>query len=857
MPADARQAGWAGPTPAETIPGRVMTGFRFRRYAADLVALAYVLAFYGWLFTRTPGTALTARIGDLSFYPLGLAVGWACLRNARLAFLDRRTRLAWGALAAQSLLLWFIGISWPHLVQYFGPAAWPGWIGYMEVLQHLLLLAALLAFPGRQVPAHERTRFRLDVSLVLVAGFVLAFYFGLRVTLRKPPVGPMEVAVAQSVLDWILFAAGAVGLLQKRDETTRRVLAFLLLGITFYLYANYTLAGMDHYRLGDAVDGIWFFAWVCRWIAARIAWHRYRCGAAGDTVLGERVATSSDLEYRSGFLSYVMVAGAFTLLMVQVVAGDGNFLSLLAFSAMLMAALLLVRQVVELRENRRLFESQLAQQSRFQSLVQHSSDVVIILGSDGRVSYVSPAAETVFGPGTVVQGTLLADRLEDAGRNALEALFGRRSGPGGQLHCRMTASAGRWLDVDIVWTDMRADASVNGIVLNCRDVTERNELERQLHHAQKLDAVGHLAGGLAHDFNNVLMAIRGYTELLRDELPAQGQAGEDLRHIEHAVDRAAEVTRKLLAFSRKQAVQPRVLDLNRVLADLQPLLRQLMTHRIEVSLETEPRLWPVMADQGQMEQVIINLATNARDAMPEGGVLRIVTCNRTLTAPTAETAAVQPGDHVVMEVRDEGVGMTPEVRARIFEPFFSTKPKDRGMGLGLAMVHGIVTHSGGRITVDSRPGKGACFTIVLPRTQEQAVEAGANTTPAPAVSRAILLVDDEVAVRSIARRMLERAGHRVREAADGNEALEVVARGEEPVDVLVTDMVMPGLHGLDLIAQVRRLRPALPIVCITGFAGEGLDLQNCDPADTAILPKPFSAETLAQTVAGVCARAGI
>lgn len=823
-----------------------------RRFAADYVAFGYLVAYFAWLSVRTPGTSSAALVGDLVFYPLGLVVGWAYLRNSRVAGLDRRTSLGWRLLAVNAFLLWVIGTTWPNLVEHFGPEAYPGWIGGLEIFQHLVIIAGLVAFPGRQLTPRERARFHLDLGLVLIAGFVLAFNFGLRVALGKPPVGPIQVAVAQSVLDWVVFVAAAAGVFYKRDGVIRLSLSCLVVASTLYLTANYVLASMDAYHMGDGVDGLWVAAWAFRWMAARVAWHRYQAGP--EPALATKDSRGS--EYQSTVFAYLLVAGAFVLLVLQVVSGDRQYLSLLAFCAVSMTGLLLARQVMQLRENEQLFAAQVAQEARFRSLVQHSSDVVIVADIRGTLTYVSPAADRVFGTGALRIGSRLDQLVPPGDLPFLAPIFGQGpAGPGGRVQGRMTARDGRPIEVEVAWTDLRDDPAVGGIVLNCRDVTERNELERQLRHAQKLDAVGHLAGGLAHDFNNVLTAIRGYTELLRDELPPGTSAAEDLGHIEHAVDRAAAVTRQLLAFSRKQAVQPVLLDLNRVLLDLRPLLRQLATGRIELALETDPDLWTIRADRGQLEQVLLNLATNARDAMPNGGLLQIVTANRTVLASSTETGRLAPGDYVALVVSDQGTGMSEELKARIFEPFFSTKPKGQGTGLGLAMVHGIVTHAGGHVSVDSMVGRGTTFTILMPRASALEEDNGAGDASADPITRrpgrTILLVDDEFGVRTIARRLLERGGHRVIEAGDGLEALAVVSDGV-PLDLLITDLVMPGLHGRDLVARFRELRPGVPIICITGFAGEMGEADIRMDGVANVLSKPFSSEVLLRAVSEAC-----
>jgi PAS domain S-box-containing protein len=819
-----------------------------RAYAADYVALVYVVAYYAWLSVRTPGTPLTQWIGDVSFYPLGVAVGLAYLRNARIASLDTRTRWAWGILGSGALALWLIGNTWPRLVTFFGADAYPAWVGVLEIVQHALLIAALLTFPSRPVDGRDRARFAVDASLVVVAGFLMAFHFGLRITLRTPPAGPQEVAIAQALLDWLVFATAAIGVMHKRDHTIRVTLGWLLAASVLYLMANYQLSQMSAYRLGDAVDGLWFAAWVCRWAAARVAWHRYRGHHAGAP------EPAAHNRYQGGVLSYLLVAGAFFLLIAQAGSGDRQYIELLAASAAVMALLLVIRQVVGLRENQRQFAARLQQEARFRSMVQHASDLIVVIDACGRIGYASPSTARVLGDGVAAAGTRLVDLLHPDDAAALAPLAEPAVAPGWRAQCRMGTAHGDWRDVELVATDLRGDPAVKGIVLNGRDVTDRNELERQLRHAQKLDAVGHLAGGLAHDFNNVLTAIRGYTELLRETISPESPAAEDLAQIEQSVERAAAVTRKLLAFSRRQAVQRSALDLNGVLLDLQPLLRQLLTDRIEVRLDLDPDLWRIKADQGQIEQVVVNLVTNARDAMAEGGPLLVATANRSIAAVAPDTGGLPPGDYVALVVNDQGTGMSPEVRARIFEPFYSTKPRDRGMGLGLAMVHGIVVNSGGYIAVDSTPGHGTTLTVLLPRTRDMASVASApqrlpaTRPPGPRV----LLVDDELGGRTIMRRILEQGGFSVVEAASGADALAVLDRGES-ADLLVTDISLAGMPGAELIRHVRDRRPGLPVVLVRGRAATSPGALPAEMNVAAVLTRPVEAEALLRAAAAACA----
>ena len=677
---------------------------------------------------------------------------------------------------------------------------------------------------------------------MLVAAGAVSIHYNTTVIAPVSSPGGVDLALVRTALDWGAFFTLAVGTFRKRDRTIRVALTCLLAANVCVLSANWLFTARPGYRAGDAVDALWFIAWILKVAAARYAWHRYRLGrtAGGTTDVGEQ---------RARALPHAIVGAAFVLLVYQVLTDPSGAISVFVYAAASMGALLVLREIAELRENRALFEAQLAQEARFRSLVQNSSDVVLVIGDDGRVSYRSPSVGRALGEGAIPIGSRLQDLVPADDLAGMSRILRGTPAAADRAECRLRTSAGDWREIEILATDMRQDAAVAGIVLNCRDVTDRHELERRLRHAQRLDAVGQLAGGLAHDFNNVLTAIRGYTELLLEDVPRPSLAEKDLLGIEQGVDRAAGVTKKLLAFSRRQAVQRTVLDLNSVLADLEPLIRHLVTDRIEVRTACSPSLWPVTADLGQMEQVIINLATNARDAMPQGGSLRISTANRIFTPPDGGLPA--SGDYVFLSVSDDGEGIPPDAMPRIFEPFFSTKRKDKGIGLGLAMVHGIVAQSSGHILVESREGRGTTFSILLPRSADVPV-AVEEALPAPDPQRwscRVLLVDDEPDVRAVVRRMLERAGCAVVEAAGGREALELIAHEPTSIDVLLTDLVMPGMHGRDLIAQFRSRYPHTPVICMTGFAGETSEVDGPELGATMVVTKPFSAEVLMRAVA--------
>jgi signal transduction histidine kinase/CheY-like chemotaxis protein len=383
-----------------------------------------------------------------------------------------------------------------------------------------------------------------------------------------------------------------------------------------------------------------------------------------------------------------------------------------------------------------------------------------------------------------------------------------------------------------------------------RDLTQT---QAQLIQAQKMEAVGRLAGGVAHDFNNLLTVIIGRTQLLLLRLPSENQARRDAELIRSTARRAAELTQQLLAFSRRQILQPRLLNLNTLVANLSTMLRRLIGEDIELVTAISPSPGWVNADPGQIEQVLMNLTINARDAMPQGGQLSIETANVLLDRPASEELPdLLPGRYVRLSVRDTGVGMDAETRSHLFEPFFTTKEPGRGTGLGLATVYGIVQQSGGHITVDSQPGQGATFTIYLPQI-EQAVESleSATSDVRPTCGQeTILLAEDEAEVRELAAEILQQAGYTVLQAEHGPAALRVSLRHEAPIQLLLTDVVMPGMNGRDLANRLRQVRPGLQILYMSGYTDEVLGRHGIVDPNIAFLQKPFTADVLLQAVRG-------
>jgi PAS domain S-box-containing protein len=420
----------------------------------------------------------------------------------------------------------------------------------------------------------------------------------------------------------------------------------------------------------------------------------------------------------------------------------------------------------------------------------------------------------------------------------------------GQQITDLGSGAARWFDMRFVPL-LLPDAEQQVLVIG-RDLTDQRQVEEalrsteeQFRQAQKMEAIGQLAGGIAHDFNNLLTAILGYSDLLREVIREPEQAA-DLAEIHKAGERARSLTSQLLAFSRKQVLEPQVLDLNRVVRDAERMLSRVIGEDIQLETALEPNLLNVRADMGQMHQVLMNLAVNARDAMPRGGTLRVATGNAVMPAHAAGDGPVPA---VSLTVTDTGCGMTEEVRDRIFEPFFTTKAPGKGTGLGLAMVFGVVTQSGGHVDVVTAPGQGTAFTIHFPAVAEAPTSTSAADTPAVLQGReTILLVEDERPIRELVRKVLSGYGYTVIEAVDAFEAMEMAAAHPAPVHLLLSDIVMPRMGGPELAQRVIARHPEIRVLYMSGYAsGLGTGLGHMSPAVT-LVHKPFTPANLVRKV---------
>ncbi len=507
-------------------------------------------------------------------------------------------------------------------------------------------------------------------------------------------------------------------------------------------------------------------------------------------------------------------------------------------------------RVIERREARAKLQRS---EAYFRKLTENALDLITIMNASGTILYESRSIQQVLG--------FRPD--EYTGKNAFEfvhpedvpmvslafAAALKKNGNTDVLSFRFRHKDGSYRILEGMGLNLLADSDVAGIVFNSRDITERKKLQEQFLQAQKVQAIGQLAAGVAHDFNNILTAIIGYSDMALLRIEAENPIHSHLAGVKQAAFRAASLTRQLLAFSRKQVLQPHVLNLNTCIAEMEKMLRRLLG--ADVTLATNPRadLGCVKADPSQIEQVILNLAVNARDAMPNGGRLTIETANVILDEAYARNRVeVTAGPHVMIAVSDNGSGMTPEVRAKLFEPFFTTKEIGKGTGLGLAACHGIVKQSGGHIAVYSELGQGTTFKVLLPRVNEVEEVVVKKQKPAgvPRGKETILLVEDEPMLRELGMTYLTELGYTVLGASNGRQALNLVhAAPSRKIDLLVSDVAMPEMGGRELADFLHGVSPQTRVLFCSGYTEEAVNLRGTIGTEAAFLPKPFTIDALA------------
>jgi len=512
------------------------------------------------------------------------------------------------------------------------------------------------------------------------------------------------------------------------------------------------------------------------------------------------------------------------------------------------------QQLAATIEHKRYEEALRRSEARSRSLILSAAFGICRCTLGGRFLDVNPALINMLGHGSVEDLLKLDARREvfvnpqDLDRLAEDY---RRSGSLNGVELQWKRKDGRVIIVRLSGCAATiSDEPEEVLELIAEDITDRRQLEEQLRQAQKMDAVGRLAGGVAHDFNNLLMVINGYTEVLLEQLEQGSAMHHKVQSIQQAADRAATLTRQLLAFSRKQLLELKVVDVNIVIGDMERLLRPLIGENIELVTRLSPETGHTRADAGQLEQVIMNLVVNAKDAMPEGGKLTVESSDVTVRHSFREHRFIQPGRYAVISVTDTGHGMDKETQSRIFEPFFTTKEKGKGTGLGLSTVYGIVKQSSGYVFAQSELGAGTTFYVYLPRVEDSAEELSpAQSQQSEAGGcETVLLVEDEESVRELVRLTLAARGYKVLEAENGECGLRVSESFKENIDILITDVVMPGIGGRELAKKLLALRPGISVLYLSGYTEDAVITQGAPGPSTAFLQKPFTLQNLAKKV---------
>lgn len=506
-----------------------------------------------------------------------------------------------------------------------------------------------------------------------------------------------------------------------------------------------------------------------------------------------------------------------------------------------------LRDAENARARKRAEAALLASEQRYRRLFEASKDGILLLDAvTGAILDANPSVVELLGhPREALLG-MTVDEVGICGKDPASVAAFRElafATSGHYPDVRVSSARGRPVDLEFVWSAHTVDAR-RVIQLNMRDITERRHLEEELRHSQKLEAIGRLAGGVSHDFNNLLVVINDYTELALESLGENHSLRPDLEEILKAGQRAAKLTSQLLAFSRKQLVSPVYCSVNTIVAEIEKMLRRVIGENVELRLNLERDLGTVLADPGQIEQVLMNLVVNSRDAMQKGGTIVVETANAEIPPDAARTLPdVIPGSYVSLSVSDSGCGMDDATLERLFEPFFTTKAVGKGTGLGLSTLYGIVKQSGGHIEVESRVGTGTMIRVYFPRKEGRTITTSDSKSPGEARARVkatILLVEDEVNVRVLVERILAREGYRVLAAGTASEALMLAECHNDPIHLLITDVVLPHRNGCELALALADLRPTMKVVYMSGYTAEVMSHYGLSEAGVTLIQKPFT-----------------
>lgn len=806
--------------------------FRWRLSGADFAVLGYASA-YVLLLLLVPRWPSMLPIAVAMFFPMGaiaLAAQWTAAHAPALEAADRR---AWRWVMAGSSLVWLSGMAWTTVLRSGADRFTNSSVdGALDLLASACLIVGMLQFPVVSRLRDRGPRVVLDAALLGVAWLAMAWHFG--VLPLRSDARPLDAsALVQLLATWPEVAVAAWVYLRVGDHPRRHAVGALLGAMVLSALADFLWGEVQgRYVPGHWVDLPWFLAWLLRWRAGRLAVSDLSAAPLADAP-----------DDRRGMTPTAFVAGAYLSLIVAVVLGRSAGTWSLALSAVAMTALLLIRQGVELRDTRRLAAATLASAARYRALLERSNDFVLLVDSALRVRYGSPSAARI---GLATEGASFEQSVHpddvSSVRSWLQAVADQPP-----LRCRLNTPTHGAIDVELRAHDRRTDPRMAGWVINGRDISTEVDLQRRLRHAQKLAALHEMAGRVAHSYNNALSTVLGHAELMRSELAVGNPWRDDVEQIHAAATRGAAITRQLLGFSDAHESQPVPIDVGILTRDLVSTIERLLPSAVTLEIVLPENAPIVVADRSHLEQVLVNLVTNARDAMPAGGTVRI-------------SWTVDSDAFVSVHVADHGTGIAESALARVFDPFFTTKAPGRGTGLGLAMVEAIVRRSGGRVTIDTAVDVGTTVHVQLPRAGVAVADVGTvavrttgSNVPIPSLPAIVLLVDDEADVRRVTRRILERAGFVVIEADGGTAAVAITQDLAVSIDVLVTDIMMPGISGRDVIGVFRKRRPGVPIVCMTGFAPAVTDGESLADVVHKVIEKPFTSATLTQAVTSAIA----
>jgi two-component system cell cycle sensor histidine kinase/response regulator CckA len=831
-----------------------------------IAVVIYTAAYAIWTAAAASPTGDPTWFGEFADYPVLIAAIVAMARAGQ-AVRSSRVRRGWRLLALGAGSWLVANLSYDYLSLVAHTTAFPSIGDLFFALCFPIALVGLLHFPERLGSRAERVTFALDATTLMVGGGAAIF----QLVILPVAVGRSTLEVSLLSLyplgDMVLAVAVVAVLFRELPPHTRGPLHLLIVGfgalfIADLAYAHDLLSG--RYAGTRITDSFWAVGYA---VMAVAGYEQRRRAIAGDAPreVVPRVRLSS-------WLPHAALVTTFAVLLVSMRHADTAAQELVVGATALLVALVVARQIVAARENTRIEAENAtrAREARFRALIQQSTDVISIVDRDGRVTWVSPSVARVFGgEERAAVGHALAAQVHPDDVGAVAALVARllaEPGAPAITGWRQRHGDGRWIHVEVIGTNGLADPTVAGLVLNARDVSERIEHERerdqtrrdreasqaQMQQAQKMEAIGRLAGGVAHDLNNALAAIIGTAEFIaadadRDEQRADAEA------ILIAARRAADLTRNLVGFTRQgPPVQLEVLRLESVVTSVVAMLARTLPSRIKVETSFAAELGAIEGDATQLYHALLNLCLNAADAIGERG--RITIALRLVTLD-ADHPTLAPGDYVALSVADDGPGMDAATRERVFEPFFTTKEPGHGTGLGLAMVYGTVKRHGGAIDVESAPGQGATFRILVP-VSTRPTAAAPIEPPRPAAAPAgarvrVLVVDDELLLRAMTQRILEGQGYHVTVAAHGQEGLDALAAAPEGFAVVLLDMAMPVMAGPEMFRRARAAYPGLRVLMTTGFTSAEDAQALLDEGAYGLVTKPFTAARLLDAVATV------